>query len=376
MTRLRAVRGRFVAALASVAVTATLLGCTAPAESDAGQASQPAWQGELETAFVEALDEAGVPGGALAVTRDDVRFDVTTGVADLADGAAFTAEDISNYRSITKSFVATVILQLVDDGTLGLDDAVSRYVPGVPRGDEITIRELAAMRSGLANYSSTPALGEQLNADPLRTWTDDELLAIAFAEPLQFEPGTSYEYSNTNTVLLGRVIEAVTGTAWDVAVAERILAPLAMESVAFRAGPLAVEPYELGDGTPELFPPVSATMFSAAGGLSGTIGDLDRWAAALGSAELLSTEQQSSQLADMSDTSVDHVSPYYDAYGLGIGRLEDWIGHTGTGLGYQALAMYDPSTGTSVAILINATGDDPDLPAHIFVQDLLSLLAP
>jgi D-alanyl-D-alanine carboxypeptidase len=310
------------------------------------------------------------------VTRDDVRFDVTTGVADLADGAAFTAEDISNYRSITKSFVATVILQLVDDGTLGLDDAVSRYVPGVPRGDEITIRELAAMRSGLANYSSTPALGEQLNADPLRTWTDDELLAIAFAEPLQFEPGTSYEYSNTNTVLLGRVIEAVTGTAWDVAVAERILAPLAMESVAFRAGPLAVEPYELGDGTPELFPPVSATMFSAAGGLSGTIGDLDRWAAALGSAELLSTEQQSSQLADMSDTSVDHVSPYYDAYGLGIGRLEDWIGHTGTGLGYQALAMYDPSTGTSVAILINATGDDPVLPAHIFVQDLLPLLAP
>ena len=90
---------------------------------------------------------------------------------------------------------------------------------------------------------------------------------------------------------------------------------------------------------------------------------------------MLSTEQQSSRLADMSDTSVDHASPYYDAYGLGIGRLEDWIGHTGNGLGYQALAMYDPSTRTSVAILINATGDDPDLPAHIFLQDLLPLLS-
>jgi D-alanyl-D-alanine carboxypeptidase len=375
MTRLAAVRGRFVAALASVAVTTTLLGCTAPAESDAGRASPQAWQGELETAFVEALDQAGVPGGAIAVTRDGVTFEVTTGVSDLAEGTAFSTEDVSNYRSVTKSFVVTVILQLADDGTIGLDDAVSRYVPGVPRGDEITIRELAAMRSGLANYSSTPTLGEQLNADPTRTWTDDELLAIAFAEPLTFEPGTSYEYSNTNTLLLGQVIEAVTGTAWDVAIAERILAPLALESVAFRPSPLAVEPYELGDGTAELFPHVSSSLFSAAGGLSGTVGELNRWAEALGTAELLSAEQQSSQLADMSDTSVDHVSPYYDAYGLGIGRLEDWIGHTGTGVGYQSLAMYDPSTGTSVAILINATGKDPDLPAHIFVQDLLPLLS-
>jgi D-alanyl-D-alanine carboxypeptidase len=265
-----------------------------------------------------------------------------------------------------------VILKLVEQGKLGLDDPVSRFVPGVPNGVAITIRELAGMRSGLANYSALPAFQQALVADPTRSWTTSQLLEYAFAAPPNFEPGARYEYSNTNTVLLGQVIEAVTGQNWQSEVAKTITGPLELTTVVYPDNDPFSSPAATGysnAGTPEAQPPVKTSLFGAAGGLVGTVGDLGRWARALGSGSLLTPALQREREATPSDTTDDPASPLYSAYGLGIGEIvvdgAPWWGHTGVGVGYESLAMHDVKDDATIAILINVTNKDQDVPARI-----------
>lgn len=373
-------KNRLAGALAaSLVVLLAAAGCAARPEEAPTPAD--AWQTAAQTALENALRTTGIPGGAITVTHDDVTWTGVAGLADVATGRRVTADDRFAFRSITKSYTVTAILQLVDAGRLSLDDPVSKYVDGVPDGDRITLRELARMRSGLPNYSATPAFQEALKIDLTRDWTDAEILQAAFSEPNDFAPDARYEYSNTNTVLLGEVLQKVTGEPWYQVVQQSILEPRGLSTTTYPdSSPIPkpfAEPYQGGgEGQePELLPAIPANSLSAAGGFAGTIRDLGRWARLLGTGELLteSTAEQRTSEAALSPTSDDPNSPFYDAYGMGMGEIDGWIGHTGNGLGYQALAMYDPATGDSVAILINGTGDDHDAPAHLF-QKLLPAL--
>lgn len=373
-------KNRIVGALAaSLVVLLAAAGCTARPEATATPAD--AWQHAAQSALEDALRTTGIPGGAITVTHDDVTWTGVAGLADVASGRKVTADDRFAFRSITKSFTVTAILQLVDQGRLSLDDPVATYVDGVPDGERITLRELARMRSGLPNYSATPAFQDALRIDLTRNWTDAEILQAAFSEPDDFAPDARYEYSNTNTVLLGEVLQKVTGRPWSEVVQEDILDPRGLSATTYPdsdpiPSPLA-EPYQgAGEGQdPEPLPAIPANSLSAAGGLAGTIRDLGRWARILGTGELLNeaTAAQRTSEAALSPTTDDPNSPFYDAYGMGMGEIDGWIGHTGNGLGYQALAMYDPATGDSVAIVLNGTGDDHDAPAHLF-QKLLPAL--
>lgn len=364
---------------ASLAVLFVLAGCAArPAEPSAGPDD---WEHAAQSALEETLRTTGIPGGAITVTHDDVTWTGVAGLADVATGRKVAADDRFAFRSITKSFTVTAVLQLVDEGKVSLDDPISDYVDGVPEGDRITLRDLARMRSGLPNYSATPAFQDALRIDLTRDWTDAELLQAAYSEPNDFAPGARYEYSNTNTVLLGEVLQKVTGEPWYDVVQRAILTPRGLSTTTYPdsdpiPSPLA-EPYQGGgEGQePEALPAIPANSLSAAGGFAGTIRDLGRWARILGTGELLdeSTAAQRTSEASLSPTSDDPNSPFYDAYGMGMGEIDGWIGHTGNGLGYQALAMYDPATGDSVAIVINGTGDDRDAPAHLF-QKLIPAL--
>lgn len=362
-----------------------LAGCGSPvSEGSPGGASNGTDQTEstlpsdtaLAEAFAAALESSGAPGGAILVS-DASGVERLAFFGDARQGEPATAEDRFAYRSITKSFVGTVVLQLVEEGRVRLDAPVSEYVPGVPGGDSITIEQLGAMRSGLANYSALPEFGELLVADPAREAAADELLALAFAAPPVFEPGTAYEYSNTNTLLLAEVIESVTGDPWMTAVEQRILRPLELDSVAygFSGGAHDALGYQLADGeVVEELPLVAPGWFGAAGGLTGDVRDLAVWARTLGSGSLLDAEVQQRRIASLGQIADDPASPLYDGYGFAVGELDGWLGHTGTGLGFQSLAMYDPATERAVAILVNGTGEDPDLPAEVFTE-LLELLA-
>ncbi|GIT79477.1 beta-lactamase [Leifsonia sp. LS1] len=373
-------KNRLAGALAASLVVLLAAGCAARQEGTATPAD--AWQQAAQSALDDALRTTGIPGGAITVTHGDTTWTGVAGLADVASGRKVSVDDRFAYRSITKSYTVTAILQLVDEGRLSLDDPVSKYVDGVPEGDRITLRDLARMRSGLPNYSATPAFQDALRIDLTRDWTDAEILQAAFSEPNDFAPDERYEYSNTNTILLGEVLQKVTGKPWYEVVQEAILTPRGLSTATYPdsdpiPSPLA-EPYQAaGEGQdPELIPAIPANSLSAAGGFAGTIRDLGRWARILGTGELLAekTAEQRTSEASLSPTTDDPNSPFYDAYGMGMGEIDGWIGHTGNGLGYQALAMYDPATGDSVAIVLNGTGDDHDAPAHLF-QKLLPALS-
>lgn len=353
----------------------------------AGQAGAGQWQAmpstvsDLISQFVS--DEAA-SGIAVAVSSGQNRYLATDG--DASEGTAWSADTRSAFRSITKSFVGTVVLQLVAEGRLSLDDPISRFdsdvsavqYNGANAGGQITVRMALEMRTGLPEFSGTQGFSAQLNTDYTGSFTDDQLLGYAFSQPLDFAPGRAYEYSNTNYVLLGKVIQAVTGNSWDQEVQRRILTPLGLSSVAYSgagspstsdpAEPTAT-PYEIDrDSNLESLAQVSPSLYGASGGLFGDIGDLLRWGQALGSGSLLPASVQQQRFTAVSAPSTDPGSPDYDAYGLAAGEIDGWWGHTGTGLGYESLTMYQPDTGMTIAILINTQLPNPNGPAILFKQ--------
>ncbi|GLK70859.1 hypothetical protein GCM10017643_09740 [Ancylobacter dichloromethanicus] len=335
---------------------------------------------QLQAAIDQALIEKRIPGASVAIRQGDIRWTSNSGLADVANGIAPTADTYFGYRSITKSFVTTVIMQLAEEGRIGLDDPVSDYVDGVPGGDVMTIRQLAQMRSGLFNYTESAAFAAQFGLDPSKAWTARELLAFAFAEPLQFTPGASYEYSNSNTILLGEVITAATGNDWSDEVSRRLTGPLGLSSVINQGAgsmptPNAVGYIDVNDGTgPESLAAFNATGAGASGALVGVIADAERWGKAVGSGELLSKRDFVERLKSFGSTKSDPQSPEYDSYGFGMGEISGFIGHTGNGLGFEALVMYDRANDRTITILINSSNpDDPDAPAHLF-KELLAIL--
>lgn len=347
---------------------------------DAVPWANPTTAAQMQFAIDDALVTKRIPGASVFIRQGDTRWTSNSGIADVAAGVPPTDDTYFGYRSVTKSFVTTAILQLAQEGLIGLDDPVGDYVSGVPAGDVVTIRQLGEMRSGLFNYTASRPFVEELVADPSRAWSAQELLDFAFVEPLQFEPGTSYEYSNTNTVLLGEVIEAVTGRDWSAEVRRRISERLGLDSVIYPGAdaiptPNAVGYVDTGDGSgPQSLASFNASGMGASGGLVGVIGDAEGWGKALGSGELLTQQQYVERLKSFGSTASDPRSPEYDSYGFGMGEIAGYIGHTGNGLGFEALVMYDPANDRTIAILLNASNPgDSDAPADLF-RELLGIM--
>ena len=174
------------------------------------------------------MTAAGVPGAIVGVWGPDGDYIRAFGVADKTTRAPMKTDFYSRIGSVTKTFTVTAVLQLADQGKLGLDDSIAEFIDGVPLGDRITLRQLARMQSGLFNYSASPAFQHALFADPRRTFTPHELLDDAFVQPNQFPPGEGFEYCNTNTVLLGLVVQKVSGQPLADYIHDHILVPLGM----------------------------------------------------------------------------------------------------------------------------------------------------
>ncbi|MDQ0314157.1 autotransporter outer membrane beta-barrel domain-containing protein [Amorphus orientalis] len=377
--------GRFLASatrwLSTAAALVLISGHGAFAQSTGGVPwDNQTTAAQIQAAIDQALAAKRIPGAAVSIRQGDARWTSNSGLADVANRVPPTPDTYFAYRSVTKSFVTTVVRQLAVEGLIGLDDPVGNYVSGVPAGDTITIRQLAEMRSGLFNYTASRSFGQELVADPGRAWTGPELLSFAFVEPLQFTPGTSYEYSNTNTVLLGEVIQAVTGNDWSVEVNRRISSQLGLSSVINQGAGAMPTPNAVGylddnDGTgPESLAAFNASGAGASGALVGVIGDLERWGKAVGSGELLTRRDYVERLKSFGSTAPDPKSPEYDSYGFGMGEIAGFIGHTGNGLGFEALVMYDRANDRTIAILLNASNPgDGDAPADLF-RELIGIL--
>jgi len=164
----------------------------------------------LDTAITAILSTSRIPGATIGVWAPQGTYLKGFGVADRQSGRPMDPATLMRIGSETKTFTVTALLRLVDQGKFSLDDPIGRFIPDVPGGDAITIRHLAGMRSGLPTYLSNLSFAQRFLADPTRQYSAQELLDYAFAQPLLFPPGTAFNYSNTNTILLGRLIEHLT----------------------------------------------------------------------------------------------------------------------------------------------------------------------
>jgi D-alanyl-D-alanine carboxypeptidase len=346
---------RSLGAIAIALVVAT------PASASAGTSTSgtsPAPQGDLperlQKRLREALDQTmatyNVPGAAVGVWVPGGTWIGT--LADLKTKAPVTKDMIWPLRSITKSFTVTLILQLADAGKLSLDDPIDKYVSGVTDGASITLRELAGMSSGNAEYVGQEFL-EDFQADPNKIFTLDELNGYALGRPARFAPGTRRIYTNSNTNLLGVVVEKVTGKPFKDVLSERILEPLGLKNTHYLLDaaqwpkPHAIG-YEPVDGvlTPE---PANLSIYGTAGAMVSTLDDMRVWAESLATGSLLKPGTQSERLQGAAL----EEGPPYDRYALGIGETGDWWGHNGEGFGFTAAMFHDNGTGATVVVFMN-----------------------
>ena len=327
---------------------------------------------QLQTIVDNTLVTDDIPGALVGVFTPNGSWTSTTGFGELDPDRPISLDDIFPWRSITKSLTVTIVLQLVAEGDLDLDAPVGDYVTGVPNGQNITLRQLASMRSGLFNYTKDPQFLEKFGSDLTASWTDQELLDAAFSHPVNFAAGSQYEYSNTNTILLGVVAETVTDQSLAELIQERILGPLDMDRSLYMTGSSLPAPFVRGYtfDPPNFIELISnGTALSGSGAMAGTLADLRAWGAALVAGTLLPADLQRQRFLSARTDG----GPFYDSYGLGIGEIRGWWGHTGNGLGYEACVFTEPNTGSQIVIVVNATNQKADVPAEI-TKEILDTL--
>jgi D-alanyl-D-alanine carboxypeptidase len=318
-------------------------------------AETPATQATFRAALQRIVDD-GVPGVIGRARRGDQLVMAASGLADVATGRPMTAGDRVRVGSLTKTFVSTVVLQLVAEGRLRLSDGVARWLPGlVPGGGAITLRELLQHTSGIFDYTNDPGFLPAVAADPARVWRPRELVRIAVAHPPLFPPGTSFAYSNTDYILLGLVTEAATGQPLERELRDRIFTPLGLRDTSLPYQDVTLpRPYAHGyllnqRGAPG---PVDVTAVSpsiawAAGGILSTAGDLARFYSALLTGGLLPPPLLRQMLTTAGA-----------GYGLGIFPVQltcgtVW-GHTGDFPGYNSYAFTSRDGSRQAIVLINA----------------------
>jgi D-alanyl-D-alanine carboxypeptidase len=331
---------------------------TAPPASPSADPAKPmsdAAAQRLDTAVNQAMTAANVPGAIIGVWGPDGSYVRAFGVADKATGAPMKTDFYHRIGSQTKTFTATGVLQLADQGKVGLDDPIAKYIEGVPDGDKITLLQLLRMQSGLFNYSESPAFQQALFADPRTPFSPQELLGFAFAEPNVFPPGEGFLYCNTNYVLLGLVVEKVGGQPLHDYIRDHILTPLGMSHTSFPTTNAFPNPHAQGytvqtaDGKETTATDWDPSWGWAAGAMISTLDDMHIWAPALATGKLLSPEMQAQRLQTVGAPGL----PPQDGYGLGIFNLGGWIGHNGSLPGYQTVSVYLPQTQTTMVIMIN-----------------------
>ncbi|GIF98065.1 serine hydrolase domain-containing protein [Catellatospora citrea] len=364
-----------VVGVAAILVTA-LAGCAQstrpPVDRDGPRSADR--DAQLTAAFPELMRQASIPGAIVGVWQEGKPAYVRAfGVQDTSTGQPMTTDLHMRIGSLTKTFTVTALLLLAQQGKLGLDDPIDRYVTGVPSGDVITLRQLAAMRSGLFNYAEVTMAN--LSSEPDRQWTPQELLAVSFSRPLLFEPGTKFDYSNTNTVLLGLVVEKVSGQSIETFIDQHILKPERLGSTAFPPGSDFPSPHSQGYAKAADGATVNATNWNsswgwAAGQMVSTLDDVRVWTQDLAMGKLLTPEMRRQR---------DQFLPAPEEgqgaqYGLAIENQNGWIGHNGNIAGFMTYPYYLPDEQTTMVVMLNSNVDVPG--SWALMEGIVKIVSP
>ncbi|MDR3504317.1 MAG: serine hydrolase [Legionella sp.] len=315
-----------------------------------------------------------VPGQGQLIIED--------GVADISTNRPISALDHVRIASLTKSFTTTVILQLIEQGLISLSTPISGLGFTI-QNNGATIAQLANMRSGIFNYSADPNFLQNLVDNFLRKWSPQELVTIANGNNIYFAPGADWHYSNTNTIILGMIIEQLTGNFIGKEIYQRIIRPLGLNETSYPTTPEMPIPFAKGYAGTDLEDVtfVDPSFSGAAGGMISTLGDLKVWVESLATGSLLSTTMQQQRINSLLPISFDPCAdndpsrphptcPEYDNYGYGMGSINEWRGHTGDYFGYLLLMMHEPNSKATIVIVVNLSGVGVHLPTNLFREYL------
>lgn len=346
--------GRILGITSAAALAVALTSGSAPASQAPAVGPPPGVQQGLD-----ALVAAGVPGVVAYVRHGRAQWELAAGVASRATDEPARPWDRFRIGSNTKAFISTVLLQLEAEHRLSLNDTVSRWLPGLVSGQgndgsKITIRELLDHTSGLYNYTDDPRVtAPYLNGDRDYFWTPRQLIAIAVSHPPLFAPGTHWSYSNTNYILAGLIVQAVTHESPIAEVYQRIIRPLGLSDTSFPVRDPAVPGPHL-DGYYTNYLDVtylSPSWAYTAGAIISTAEDLARFHRALFTGRLLPPAQQ----RDL-ETTVPTGTPGLD-YGLGVFSEQacgqTFWGHDGDFPGYYSLSLTSPDGSTQLTIAVS-----------------------
>ena len=305
-------------------VVAVFVGSGAAASPERAEAPEPELQRALDN-----LVAAGVPGAVLLVREGDRTIRLTSGNGNLKPRTPVRATDRFRVGSITKAFVATVVLQLVGEKKLRLTDTVERWLPGVvPNGERITVRHLLNHTSGLFDYGGDRKWLEAAYRNPMRLWAPREIVAVATTHKPHFAPGAGWSYSNTNYFVVGLIVEAATGRKLESELRRRIFVPLRLRATSLDTVPRIAGSHAHGYfvGPLEDVTVGSPSYVWAAGALVSTADDVARFFRALLGGRLLRPDL----LRAMETTVAD--APGF-SYGLGLQKVKtpcgvSW-GHSG-----------------------------------------------
>ncbi len=278
-------------------------------------------------------------------------------------GAPIASDMYFDIGSAAKNFVAALILKLSEEGLLGLEDPISRWLPSYNYVDgRVTIRQLLGHTSGISNFTANQSFWDAVFRSPSRRWLPEEVLS--YIGPADFPPGASWNYSNTNYTLLGMIAERAAGCSLSTALRRRLLDPLGLTNTFLEAeeavpGTIAHGWFDMnGDGRYDDISGIDRTSQTTAtwgaGGIVSTAADVARWSCALFEGKVLSAASLSQMLA-FRDASV----PPTPIVGYGLGALRaffsgrEYWGHGGDMIGYTAIMLYAPKEKVSIAVLFN-----------------------
>lgn len=354
------------------ALLCTLSACGGGSNGDAPPALPAETQASIDQIVQQQLTAQNLPGAVVLVSiPGEGEMVKAYGQANLETGLARNAADPFRIASITKTFIGTLILQLVDDGLIALADPLSTWYPGFPNGDVITIDHLLRMRSGMADPVDFDFLRETLAA-PTELIAADELVARAAARSAEFVPPDSEtRYNNLNFIMLGEIAAKVSGQDIRTLLAERIARPLGMSQTVY---PVATELG--GSNRGYLFDPtagrfedvtvLNTVSSGGAGAIISTAEDLKRYARALCTGSLLKPQTQALRMQG----TVLAEQPEFIEYGAGVVKFGRFCGHNGTAPGFSSEMFYLPEKDAVIVVNVNRL----DFDDHSKSIELLLLL--
>jgi D-alanyl-D-alanine carboxypeptidase len=367
-------RGRHVVAVVALA------GCLmAAVATPAGAAGGTGSTSSLSRGLDKLVTMSGGPPGAIALVQVGQEVTVTTaGVGNTVTKTPISANDVVRIASVSKAFNGAVALALVAKGELHLRDTIAERLPGLPASwGKVTLAELLHHTSGLPDYIKSEAFIDVLRADPHAVLTPMQLLGYVTDQAPDPAPGTEYHYSDTDNIVVGLMVEAVTGDTYEQALAEDVTAPLQLPDTTLPDGPDLTEPYihgyefEPGDPAPvDISTYLNPGLAWASGGMLSTPAELNTFMRAYVRGTLTDAATRTQQFRFVPGSS-GPPGPGTNAAGLAIFRYRTGCGtvygHTGNFPGYTIFAAATSDGSRSVTVIVNEQlNDNPVTP--VFTQ--------